>query len=176
MKLLPFGVFFFLEARGCGGFRKAYRFTTAIAVSSCSAFFGVFCFVSNRREDAEVFLKVRRFTAAIDVSNCCILVHGGDAEVFLQLNRFTPAAAASCLLFFSRRGEAEVFLKLHRGGQRNASLSMQSPRLELLAQAESHRPEELMRGLEGLVKVRDDVVAGNAPIVMNNVGVSIFSC
>ncbi|CAN0375014.1 unnamed protein product, partial [Ectocarpus sp. 8 AP-2014] len=54
-----------------------------------------------------------------------------------------------------RRGEAEVFLKLHRGGQHNASLSMQSPRLELLAQAESHRREELMRGLEGLVKEVD---------------------
>lgn len=48
-----------------------------------------------------------------------------------------------------------MFLKLHRGGQHNASLSMQSPRLELLAQAESRRREELMRGLEGLVKVRD---------------------
>ncbi|CAM9481887.1 unnamed protein product [Ectocarpus sp. 4 AP-2014] len=54
-----------------------------------------------------------------------------------------------------RRGEAEVFLKLHRGGQHNASLSMQSPRLELLAQAESHRREELMRRLEGLVKEVD---------------------
>ncbi|CAB1096057.1 unnamed protein product [Ectocarpus sp. CCAP 1310/34] len=54
-----------------------------------------------------------------------------------------------------RRGEAEVFLKLHRGGQHNALLSMQSPRLELLAQAESHRREGLMRGLEGLVKEVD---------------------
>ncbi|CAM9396487.1 unnamed protein product [Scytosiphon promiscuus] len=54
-----------------------------------------------------------------------------------------------------RRGEAEVFLKLHRGNQRNASRPTQHPRLELLAQAETHRREDLMRGLEPLIKEVD---------------------
>lgn len=51
------------------------------------------------------------------------------------------------------RGEAEVYLKLHRGSQNNAYISMQYPSLELLAQAESRRQEELMRSLDPLVKV-----------------------
>eukprot|EP00752_Nemacystus_decipiens_P009048 g8079.t1 len=53
------------------------------------------------------------------------------------------------------RGEAEVYLKLHRGDQNNNYISMQSPCLELLAQAESRRREELMRSLEPLVKEVD---------------------
>lgn len=51
------------------------------------------------------------------------------------------------------RGEAEVYLKLQRESQNNAYVSTQSPILELLAQAESRRREELMRSLDPLVKV-----------------------
>lgn len=62
--------------------------------------------------------------------------------------------AATSLAYIRGRGEAEVYLKLHRGSQNNAYISMQSPSLELLVQAESRRREELMRSLEPLVKVR----------------------
>lgn len=46
-----------------------------------------------------------------------------------------------------------MFLKLHRGSQQKGSRPTQHPRLELLAQAETRRREDLMRGLEPLVKV-----------------------